>query len=484
MGGAETEVRASTTDVLIESAHFAPVRVRRSARRLGLRTEASYRFERGIDREGVARAADRAARLLAELAGGTVSRGRVEARGEPAKQVGEIVLDPAHPGRLLGGAFSAETCVALLGRVGVQARLAADQKLHCSVPSWRNDLEIAQDLIEEIARIHGYDALEATLPSAVLAPVPVLPLRALGERARDALVALGLIEARFFPALFPEELDALRLPADHPLRRALRLANPIQGEGPLLCTTLLPGLLRAARRNLARQVDAVRLFEVARVFHARGPGELPDERLTAGALITGGERASLWAPATPVPVFFEAKGAAERLLDELGQRATFVSGSDAPWLHPGASGELRRGDAVLCRFGELHPETAAAFGIAPACAVLELDLASLATRAAETPRYREVSPYPAVQRDLAVLLERAQPAGEVLDAIRKIAGQGLVSAAIFDRYEGKGIPEGRKSIAFRLVFQRLDRTLQDTEVGQAIERIVEMLRKRFGAELR
>jgi phenylalanyl-tRNA synthetase beta chain len=274
----------------------------------------------------------------------------------------------------------------------------------------------------------------------------------------------------------------LRLPADHPLRRALRLSNPIQGEGPLLCTTLLPGLLRAARRNLSRQVESLRLFEVARTFHARAPGELPDERLSAAALITGGERAGLWAP--EVPVFFEAKGAAERLLDELGRRAAFVSGSDAPWLHPGASGELRRGETVLCRFGELHPETAAAFEIARPCAVLELDLAALAGLPAEAPRYREVSPYPAVQRDLALLLERAQPAGEVLDAIRKTAGQTLVSAAIFDRYEGKGIPEGRKSVAFRLVFQRLDRTLQDTEVSQAIERIVDMLRKRFGAELR
>jgi phenylalanyl-tRNA synthetase beta chain len=484
MGGAETEVRPETTDVLIEAAHFAAVRVRRSARRLGLRTEASYRFERGVDAEGVARAADRAARLLAELAGGTVSRGRVEARGEPARRPGDIALDPAHPGKLLGATFTAETCVALLARVGIQARLGADQRLHCAAPSWRNDLEIAQDLIEEIARIHGYDALEATMPAAPLSPVTVPAPRPLAERARDELAALGFLEARFFPASFPEELDALRLPEGHELRRALRLANPIQGEGPLLATTLLPGLLRAARRNLSRQVDAVRLFEVARVFRARAPGELPDERLSAAALLTAGERTDPWAAATPVSPFFAAKGAAERLVDALDRRATFRAGSDAPWLHPGASGEIRAGETVLCRLGELHPETAAAFGIAPACAVLELDLAALPGLPVESRRYREVSPYPAVRRDLAVLLERGQPAGEVLEAIRKNAGQGLVSAGIFDRYEGKGIPEGKKSVAFRLVFQRLDRTLQDSEVSQTIDRIVDMLRKRFGAELR
>ena len=484
MGGAETEVRASTRDVLIESAHFSPVRVRRTARRLGLRTEASYRFERGVDSEGIARAADRCARLLAELAEGTVSRGRVDARGSDAPRVAEITLDPAHPDRLLGTRLSCEEIVALLSRVGVQARLDAAGNLRCAVPSWRNDLAIAQDLIEEIARIHGYDAIEPTLPVAPLAPVVRPPALVLAERARDQLKAAGLVEIRHFPGIFPAELDALRLPVNDDLRRSLRLANPIQGEGPLLCTTLLPGLLRLARHNLARQVDAVRVFEVGRVFLARGPGELPDEPLRAAALVTRGERASLWEAASQSSVFFEAKGIAETLLDALGRPAAFHAGSNAPWLHPGASGELRRGDAVLGRLGELHPEVAAAFEIAVPCALLELDLAAVIATPEETPRYREVSAYPAVRRDLAVLLDARQSAGEVLEAIRKTAGNVLVFAAIFDRYDGKGIPAGKVSVAFRLVYQRPDRTLLDTEVAKTTERVIEMLGKRFGGELR
>ncbi len=484
MGGAETEVRATTRDVLIESAVFAPARVRRTSKRLGLRSEASYRFERGVDAEGIARAADRAARLLAELAGGSVARGRVEARGSGARGALEIALDPAHPNRLLGLELSAEQIVALLTRVGVQARLDANCLLRCSVPSWRNDLAIAQDLIEEIARIHGYDAIEPTLPRASLAPVSKPASLVLGDRARDALKAVGLVEIRLLPAVLPEELDALRLPPDNELRRAVRLENPMQGMGSLLCPTLLPGLLRTARRNLSRQVGSVRIFEVARVFLARGPGELPEEPLRAAALVTRGERASLWESVTPAPVFFEAKGIAEALLAELGVGATFHARSDATWLHPGASGELRSGSRVLCRLGELHPEVASGFEISPPCAVLEVDLAALLESRQAVAQVREVSLYPAVRRDLAVLLSASQPAGDVLDAIRKTAGNTLVSAEIFDRYDGVGIPAGKVSVAFRLVFQRPDRTLLDTEVAKATERVVEMLGQRFGAELR
>ncbi len=341
-----------------------------------------------------------------------------------------------------------------------------------------------QDLIEEIARIHGYDAIEPTVPRIAATPVSVPVSRSLSDRARDLLKSSGLTEIRLLPAISPEELDALRLPADDELRRSVRLANPMQGMGSLLCTTLLPGLLRTARRNLSRQVESVRIFEVGHVFLARGPGELPDEPLRAAALVTRGERSSLWESASAAPVFFEVKGMAEALFADLDRGAVFRAGSDASWLHPGASGELRRGSRVLCRLGEIHPEVASAFEIGEPCALLEIDLSALLESATETAKYSEVSPYPAVRRDLAVLLAAGQPAGEVLEAIRKTAGNMLVFVEIFDRYEGVGIPEGKVSVAFRLVFQRPDRTLLDSEVAKATERVVGMIGQRFGGELR
>jgi phenylalanyl-tRNA synthetase beta chain len=484
IGGAETEVREATTDLLIESAQFAPISVRRSARRLGLRTEASYRFERSVDGEGVARAADRCARLIAQLAGGTVSRGRVETLGTPLPHADEVALDPTHPDRLLGTHLSSEEVSVLLGRVGVTAEKGPDGTLRCRIPSWRNDLESAADLIEEIARIHGYDRIEAAMPLAVITPVTQPPAYELLDRARESLARAGLVELRLFPAIFPGDLDALRLAPDDALRRSVHIENPMPGQGSELATTLLPGLLRAAQHNLARQVERVQVFEAGRVFLARAGGELPDEPLRAVALVVSGGRSSLWDAPAPRPPFFVAKGAAEAVLRELGQPTAFHAGAGAPWLHPSACGELRRGDTVLCRIGELHPEVARAYEIDAPCAVFELDLDACLRVAPESPRYRDPSPYPAVRRDLAVLLDRSRPAGEVLEAIRKTAGSVLVSAEIFDRYEGKGVPAEKVSVAFRLVFQRGDRTLQDTEVGKTTERIVQMLGQRFAAELR
>jgi phenylalanyl-tRNA synthetase beta chain len=482
MGGAETEVRDGTTDLLIESAQFDPVSIRRSSRRLALRTEASYRFERGVDREGVARAADRCARLIAELSGGTVSKSRVEALGTALPHTDEILLDPAHPNRLLGTSLDERAVIALLARVGVSATPTGG-KLRCAVPSWRNDLSIAADLCEEVARIYGYDKIPATMPLAAIAPVTRPTPYTLVDRARESLARAGLVELRQFPALVPADLDLLRLPADDPQRRVVRISNPMPGQGSELATTLVPGLLHAARRNLSRQVEHVAIFEVGRVFLARA-GELPEEPPRAAALLIPGGHNSLWDPATPRPAFFTAKGMAEAVLGELGQPTEFHAGSSVSWLHPGASGELRRGDTVLCRVGQLHPDVAKAAEIAVPCAVFEIDLAACLRLAPESPKYRDPSPYPAVRRDLAVLLDRSRPAGEVLEAIRKTAGQILASAEIFDRYEGKGVPAGKVSVAFRLVFQRADRTLQDAEVGKTTERIVAMLGQRFGAEQR
>jgi phenylalanyl-tRNA synthetase beta chain len=483
MGGAETEVRAETRDLVIESAHFDPRRVRRSARRLGLRTDASYRFERGIDPAGVARAADRCALLIAELAGGSVSRGRVEKRGAPLARCAEIALDPAHPARLLGVPLERDAVVAALARVDIDARPAADGRLRCAIPTWRNDLGIPQDLVEEVARVHGYDRIPATLPSGSLVPV-ALPRRvALAQRARDSLAALGLLETRSVPLLSPGDLDALRLAPDAPQRRTVRVLNPILEAEPDLRSAILPGLLRAARRNRARQVERVRLFELGRAFLARGPGEPPAEPEGLAAVLVGAERAGVWA-ASGVPLFFEAKGIAERLLADLGLAVRFRAGSDAPYLHPGACGELRAGRLVIARVGELHPDVARGYELGAECAAIEVDLEQLLGLEPVRPRYSEVSPYPAARRDLAVLVALGQPAGEVLDAIRSAAGPLLAGVSLFDRYEGKGVPAGKVSLAFRLAFQRTDRTLTEAEVASAVERVVHMLGERFGGELR
>jgi phenylalanyl-tRNA synthetase beta chain len=486
MGGAESEVGDATRDVLIESAQFHPTRVRRTARRLGLHSEASYRFERGIDPEGVARAADRAARLLAELCGGEVAAGRIEARGTPLPRTTEVRIDPGRVNRLLGTELAPARVAELLERADFRVRTEA-QLLVAEVPSWRADVHRPEDLVEEVARLHGYDRIPATLPAAPLQPVARPAGLALVAALQDGLAAQGLLECVTLPFASPAEPDRLGLAADDPRRRQVRLANPLVEEQSVLRTSLLPSLLTAARQNLDRQADAVHLFEVSPVFLARAAGELPDQRLHAAGILTQGERPSLWQPREPIPLFFHAKGLAERALFDLGYAPWCRPGGEEgtePFLHPGASGLVGVGERVIGSVGELHPETAGRFDIDVPCAVFELDLSALAELPRRGARFREPSRQPGVRRDLAVLLDRAQPAGEVLEAIRRAGGPQLVAAEIFDRYEGKGVPEGKVSVAFRVAFQRDDRAFTEAEIAKLMERVVEAVRRGFGGELR
>jgi phenylalanyl-tRNA synthetase beta chain len=486
MGGAATEVGDATRDILIEAAHFHPSCVRLTARRHGLRSEAAYRFERGVDREGVRRAADRAARLVAELAGGEVAPGVAEARGEPAPATERIALSVARTNRLLGTDIPETEAAALLERVGVTCERRGEDVLDCTVPAHRNDLHLPEDLVEEIARVHGYERIPTTLPTARLEPAVLPPGFELAEAARDALAALGLVELATFPFIWPKELEALGLESGDPRRRALRVLNPIQEGESQMRTTLLPSLLRVAKQNLRRQADAVRVFEVTRVFLPQGEGasDLPRERLSATALLAAEGLPHLWAAPDPPPIFFEARGVAERLLSALGYVACLRSGGGAPYLHPGAAAELSAQGTVVGVVGELHPEVASRFEIDVPCAVVEVDLDALLAANRREFQFREVSKEPAVRRDIAVLVDRSQPAGEIVEAVGKVAGADLVSVEIFDRYEGKGVPEGRVSLAFRMVFQRSDRTLTDAEVTKTTNRVIRTLTERFGAELR
>jgi phenylalanyl-tRNA synthetase beta chain len=483
MGGADSEVRETTREILLESAYFDPARVRRTAKRLGLHSDASYRFERGVDPDGQVRAADRAARLIAELSGGAVAPGVVVVEGDPVPPAEPIPLAPERVNRLLGTALPAAQVQALLARVEVRAEPEPDGSFSCRPPRHRPDLRIPADLVEEVARIHGYDRIPSTLPGGAIAGVSLPPRRDTREAVRSALVGAGLSEVMTLPFVGAEDADALRLAPDDPRRRTLRVVNPIQSEKPWLRTQLVASLLRTAAANRARQQGEVRAFELARVFRALEAGALPEEPIEAVALLARGDEQRLWGGAPP-PVFFEAKGVAERLLAELGVRASFRGGEVEPFLHPGAAGEFRVGRARVAALGELHPEVARRFELDGPVALVCIDVDALDRAGRAAVRFREVSRFPAVQRDLALLLAEDVAAGEVADAIREAGGEALQSVRIFDRFAGAGVPEGKVSVAYRLWFQRLDRTLTEPDVSQAMERVLAMLARRFHAELR
>ncbi len=483
MGGAATEVGESTTDILLESAHFAPTRIRKTARRLGLFTEASYRFERGVDHEGVVRAADRAARLLAELAGGEVATGVVEARGDPVSHCDRVEIPVAKANRMLGTELTATEMITLLERVDIDANEVRGI-LSCSVPSYRGDISIPVDIVEEVARVYGYDRLPTTLPSARLDSPAVPTSYTMADRVRDSLVASGLYETRSFPGISSKDWDAIRLPDDDPRRQSVRIVNPIVEENAEMRTTLVPSLLHAAQGNFARQVADVRLFEVAHVFLPTAGDALPREEQRVTALITRPQRASLWEQVDSRDLFFDAKGIAEVLLRDLNREPVFKTGTAESFLHPGASVSVVSGGQTIGTVGELHPEVAAYFEIDVPCALIDLSLHQLERISAKPSKFEAVSRQPAASRDIAVILSQDRPAGELLEAIRKTAGSALVSVGVFDRYAGKGVPEGKVSLGVRMVFQRVDRTMKDSEVSKLVDRIVSMLAHKFDGELR
>jgi phenylalanyl-tRNA synthetase beta chain len=336
-----------------------------------------------------------------------------------------------------------------------------------------------------VARIYGYDRIPTTLPEGALQGAEQPAAWGLAERARDALAGAGLMESISLPFVSPEDLERLRLDGAHPLRQALRVANPISEGEPLLRTTLVPSLLRLVRQNRSRQVDRVALFEVGCVFRPVGGRDLPHEPAQAAAVIADGEEHHLWEAAEPPPLFFRARGIAETLLNQIGYDAKWRGTSELPFLHPRAAMTVEVGNQAVGAVGEIHPEVAAGFAIDVPCAVVEIDLGALEATPTREVCFREVSRFPQVRRDIAVVLDRAQPAGEVLQAVEEAARRDhLVSAELYDRYEGRGVPEGRVSLAFRLVFQRSDRTLKDAEVNRGIDRVVAMLAERFGGELR
>jgi len=375
--------------------------------------------------------------------------------------------------------------------VGVEAVAGPDDadEFVCAIPSHRNDLHIHQDLTEEVARIFGYENIPVTEPVGVLRAIRPPRSWTLAEQVRDELAACGLVECQTLPFVNPAWIDALRLEADDPRRTALRITNPIHEDEPLLRTTLLPSVLRLIHQNRSRQTDRIEVFELSRLFGlpdgATGYGaELPRERQSLLVALVERQERQLWGPRESAPLFFRAKGIAKKLLNQLGYVAWFPGDRIPPYLHPGSAARIEVNGTMIGALGELHPDVAASFQLDSRCAVIELDLAALEPLQPEPHEFAEVSRQPRVGRDLAVLVDSNQPAGELLEAMRKAGGKDLVSVELFDRYTGQGVPEGRVSLAFRMIFQRADRTLKDEEVTKATDRVVRMLAHRFDAELR
>jgi phenylalanyl-tRNA synthetase beta chain len=470
MGGQVAEVSEATTDVLLESASFERGGIQRTRRRIDLSSEASTRFERGVDPEAVPRGADRAAQLVAEWCGARVLRGAVDVGSAPQRR--RVPMRASRASMLIGYPVSTRDAVEVFDRLAMPTTVEGDV-VTVEVPGYRVDVEREVDLIEEVVRVQGYERVGSTLPPVRQAG-GVPPTYAFLERTRRLLERAGMREVKLVP--FASEADlALTGSAD-----GIRITNPLQSEEGWMRTHLLPGLLKAVRRNLHRQVRSVAIFEVGTVFRlAEGR---PQERPKVAFAMTGVADPGWAGGGRPVDVF-DAKGALESLMAELGATWSLGEPHGRP-LHPGRSAIVLVEGEPVGMVGELHPKVAERLDLGGRGAVAELELGPLMRAAATGVAAGDVPRFPPVRRDLAFVLGADVPAGAVQAALEDAAGALLDSCLLFDVFEGGTLPPGTRSLAFSLDFRAADRTLESEEVDAAIAAITERLGRDFGAELR
>ncbi|HLU68578.1 MAG TPA: phenylalanine--tRNA ligase subunit beta [Kofleriaceae bacterium] len=484
MGGRDSEVQDDTSRVLLEAAAFDPGAIRRTARRLGLHSEASHRFERGVDPEGAERASRRAAELLCRLGGGRVAAGAVDAYPGRAERPW-VRLRASRASRLAGIPITRELAERTLGRLGLEMRQGeGEDELLVRTPSFRPDLAREVDLIEDLLRLHGLDKIPATLPPLAAAPSGEVDRRP--AFIRRALTALGYAEAITFGFTSPERIRALRLPDGDPGLRMVALRNPMSAEQSVMRTSLLPNLLAALARNLKHDVNDVALFEVGAVFLARGPAELPEEPLRVAGIVSG-RRPGWLGPGREVD-FFDAKGAVERIWSELGGDTAgalrFARASEVPHLHPGVAAEVRApGGELVGLVGEVHPEVRASFDIEPRAFVFDLAVDLLPPPAAR--QMRAIPRFPAVTRDLSLFVDADLPAARVGDLIAEARDPLIEGVQVLEEYrDPERVPAGKKGLLWSITYRSSEKTLTVEEVDARHEALVSGLVETLGATRR
>lgn len=499
MGGESSEVQPTTVDVLFEAAHWSPVMVARTCRRHKLHSEASKRWERGVDRELALPAIEKAVRLLVELGGGTPGAEVLDFDTKPS--VAPVVIDADLPARVAGIPYAPARAADILREIGCSVE-SEGTRLSVTPPTWRPDLTDPADLAEEVIRIDGYDKVQSLLP---VAP-PGTGLTPTQRRRRSvgrSLAESGLVEVLSYPFVGAAALDALGLADDDPRRASVKLRNPISEEEPALRTTLLPPLLVTLRRNVGRGHRDVALFEIGRVFHAPSttgtPPVLPvahrpsDEDLAAAetfvpqqpwhvaAVFAGDIEPAGWWGAGRAASWADAVDAAVRAGEAAGVSLAARAGANPPW-HPGRCAELVQGGAVVGHAGELHPAVCAALDLPARTCAMELNLDALPLPGVVvTPA---ISGYPPALIDVALIVDAGTPAGELRQALAEGAGELLESLRLFDVYTGAQVGDGRKSLAYKLTFRAPDRTLTVEEAVAARDAAVAVASARFGATLR
>ncbi len=481
MGGGNSEVSETTRNVVLESACFDPFTVRKGSKKYGLRSDSSYRFERGVDIDGVIEAQARAALLIKELAGGEICRGRIDVYPKP-RAAKTVTLRVDRVNRVLGTELTSQAIQAYLERLGMPWKEASGD-LAVTLPSFRPQLAREIDLIEEIARLHGYDNVAVSSPRAEVCPVRFSRKNTSIRTARDTLCRLGYAEAIHYSFIDASASSDFKAAFGGNGADTIPISNPLSGEWSTMRSSLLPGLIATAARNVSKGQRPVRIFEVGEVFYRAQANGPVVEKTCVAALLSGNQEVQLWKdPAKPYD-FFDLKGALETVMAQFKERLEFAD-SERPFLSPGKSVDcILDGKTVGC-LGELRPDWGRKFELEQNALVFEIDFDTLVEALPGPPRFQPIPKFPGTYRDISVLVDRSVSAQAVQDLIAAASAPLLDSVDLYDHFEGKKIEAGKKSLTFALRFQSLEKTLTDEEVNPVFEKIVQTLAEKLGASLR
>ena len=485
MGGLNTEVSEQTTRILLESAYFTPAGILRTSKKMGIRTESSQRFEKGVDPEGVPRALNRAAQLLAELAGGEINPGSIDNYPNPIPPPPTITLNTSRSNSILGTKLTGDDIAQTLRDLTFTVHEGSDDTISVTPPSFRVDIRESIDLIEEVARLRGYDKIPAILPRVISQPPVKNSAALLEKKTKEALIQHGYNEIITYSFISPLDLQNLQLNAEDQRLKTIALLNPLSEDQSTMRTTLMPGLLSTARKNIFQNNSNLKLFEMGPVFFRQGNQQLPQEVKMVAGLVTGLYQEESWNSDGRTIDFYDLKGCVETLLHLLHIRNFSFSPSEgSPFLHRGNALDLMVNEQKVGFVGEILPQVLDTFQLSQKAYAFELSLALLLPDFSEQRTFRPLPKYPPVYRDIALVLDDTIPAQTVSDTMEKFKNKYIEEIKIFDYYKGTSLAPGKKSLAYRLKYQAYDHTLTDREVNALHEQLINNLHQELGAVLR
>lgn len=485
MGGLNSEIVDSTKRVLIESAYFNPLSVRKTSKKLGLSTEASYRFERGVDPDGTVRALARAASFMTEMGKGKSIKGVIDEY--PLIQKTETIeLGVRATGKALGAELDKSEIKSLLESIEFKIKNSGADTIRVTPPSFRVDIARPVDLMEEVARLYGYEKIPASLPlmqSETALPSKELVIR---EKIKNIMTGLSFTEVVNYSFISESSCDRLNLSPDDPRRRLLYLLNPLTEEQSVMRTTLIPGLLETMRRNLSHQIRNLKIFETGKVFLSKGKENLPEEiEMTAG-LMTGGRYSQTWYEKDADGDFYDIKGSVEGLLDGLNidnVRFTKMPEKQCSYTKSGYTAQIIAGNEIIGIAGEVHPEVLKNFDLKQKAFIFELNCNTLLSLSCRDKTARQLPKFPSSTRDITIITDKSIEAMSIPEKINSFGEKLIENTHLFDIFEGGSIPAGKRSVSIRITYRSSEKTLEDGEVNDIHKNITNRLTMEFGASL-